>query len=134
MRKDIFIPSPTNLCVAIVLENEATHEWKAYILNLNKIEVNNIMITSSGKSLDGKNTSTLRHFIDIVCPNTAIPFELVTEELLQINNTFFVTYYMQDLIHDFEAEFESKLFEKSSLRILPILNKMGVMINHASMD
>ena len=131
MKKVIHIPEPKNVCIAIALENEEFNEWKAYILNLNEEEIKNVMITSTGKSPEGNATSTLRHFIEVINPNTAIPFEIVTDELLQIHNNFFVTYYLQNLIHDFEAIFLANSHDHDSLELIPILNKRGVVFFRA---
>lgn len=131
MRKDIIIPQSNNVIVAIALESDQPKEWKAYIINLNQEEIKNVMITSSGKTPDGAGTSVLRHFIESIYPNTAIPFELVTDELLAIENTFFVTYYIQDLIHDFESEFKPDHFEEDRLVNIPVLNKKGAIVQRS---
>lgn len=131
MRKDIIIPTSNNVIVAIALESEQPKEWKAYIINLNTSEIKNVMITSTGKTPNGSETSVLRHFIESIYPNTAIPFELVTDELLAIDNSFFVTYYLQDLIHDFESEFNPEHFEEDRLVTIPVLNKKGAMVQRA---
>jgi hypothetical protein len=129
MRKDIHIPAPKNVFIAIALENEIEHEWKAYILNLNPVVISNVMITSTGLSDNGNHTSVLRHFIEEIQPNTAIPFEIVTDELLQIDNNFFVTYYIENLIHDFDASFKANAYQLDSLKIIPIIQKRGVISN-----
>lgn len=127
MRKDIHIPAPENVFIAIALENETAHEWKAYILNLNPCIIKNVMITSSGLSGAGNQTSVLRHFIEEIQPNTAIPFEIVTDELLQIDNNFFVTYYIENLIYDFDASFKANAYQLDALKTIPIIQKKGVI-------
>ena len=95
MKKDIEIPVAKNVYVAIVREwNEEflDKDWNAYIINGRTTPIELTMVVSKGYEGNCK-TSIMRHSIGEVAAKSYKKIEVVQEDVLTLNNEFYVTYY-----------------------------------------
>ena len=111
MKKDINFEPVTGVKIAIAKEmGAAGEEWSVYLINLNFIEIQTVMITSKGYGeINGEptKTSTLRHVIEKVESRAIAKIEPIDPKLFELNNEFWVSYYILDQIFDKKFIFTS---------------------------
>ncbi len=128
MKKDIEIPIAKDVYVAIVREwNDGflAKEWNAYVLNNRNSQIDMVLVVSKG--FDGnRKTSTMRHGIGIVAAKSFEKIEFVQEEVLSLNNEFFVTYYADNKLYEKRFLFEKNTVNERSLQTIPLIDKEGI--------
>ena len=95
MKKDIEIPKVADVYIAIVNEYNdiyKTHDWNAYIINDKNVDLEMVLIVTSGFS-EEKITSTFRKKIDMLPKKSYAKIELMQEALFALNNTFKVSFF-----------------------------------------
>ncbi|HAH39058.1 MAG TPA: hypothetical protein DEQ87_02095 [Algoriphagus sp.] len=131
MKKDIDFSPVTGVKLAIAKEETASGtEWGVYIINLNLIELNTVMITSKGYGeIDGeqKKTSILRHMIKELGPECVAKIEPIDPQVFALTNEFWVSYYILDQIFDKKFIFTPGSFDPSLQRMIPELGLEGVL-------
>lgn len=129
MKKDIEIPIARNVHVAIVHEwNEdfLSKDWNAYIINDREMPIEMVLIVSKG--YDGeKKTSTMRHGIGIIDAKSFEKIELLQEEVLCLDNEFFVTFFADGKLFEKRFLFEKNTISADDLTLIPILEMEGVL-------
>jgi hypothetical protein len=133
MKHDIDFPKVTGVYVVVAQKfDEQTNSlcWQAYILNRNNFKISNVLVSSKGYGYingEKRTTSILRHFIEFVHPKGYALIETINDEILQLNNEFWVSYYAEDKLFDKKFIFlpDSILLENALL--VPELNLMGVI-------
>lgn len=132
MKKDIEIPKVEGVGIAVVKENEFDDvDLMAYVINFNNYDLKNVMVSSKGYGRqDDKQikTSSFSHFREEVKAHTAEPLEPISDEVLGINNEFFVTYYVDGVIHDKKFVFLPEVIQPDNFIDIKLLNKKGVLI------
>jgi hypothetical protein len=139
MKKDIINLPVEDIAIAIVLENESSlsdelqndSEWNVYIINLKKDKIHNVIVTSRGYGLlDGekRKTTTLRHYVEELPPNSFAIIEPIVQEVFPLNNEFWVSFYVDKIIFDKKFVFLPYTISKDYLINIPLINKKGVMI------
>lgn len=131
MKKDIDFSPVTGVKLAIAKEETKNGtEWGVYIINLNLIELNTVMITSKGYGeLDGemRKTSTLRHMIQELGAQSIAKIEPIDPAVFALINEFWVSYYILDQIFDKKFIFTSGSFDPSLQQMIPELGLEGVL-------
>jgi hypothetical protein len=131
MKKDIEFSPVTGVKLAIAKEENPTGtEWAVYIINLNLIELNTVMITSRGYGyLEGekRQTSTLRHLIQELGPQSFAKIEPIDPAVFVLTNEFWVSYYIMDQIFDKKFIFTPGSFDPVNLRSIPELGLEGIL-------
>ncbi|GAB2482166.1 hypothetical protein [Algoriphagus taiwanensis] len=131
MKKDIDFSPVTGVKLAIVKEEKPTGtEWAVYIINLNLIELNTVMITSKGYGeIDGekRQTSTLRHLIKELGAESVAKIEPIDPAVFILTNEFWVSYYILDQIFDKKFIFTPGSFDPVNLRLIPELGLVGIL-------
>ena len=97
MKKDIEIPVAKDVHVAVIREwNEEflSKDWNAYLINNRSDTIEMTIVVSKGFDGD-KKTSTMRHGIGVLGPKSFKKIELLQEEVLALNNEFFVTFLLK---------------------------------------
>jgi hypothetical protein len=128
VKKDIEIPIAKNVYVAIVREwNEEFLEkdWNAYIINSQTNPIELTMVVSKGYDNDRK-TSIMRHTIGDVAGKSYKKIEVVQDDVLALNNEFYVTFYSNNKLFEKRFLFERNSVKESNLNIIPILDKEGI--------
>ena len=128
MKKDIEIPVAKDVYVAIVREwNEEflDKDWNAYIINSQTNSIELTMVVSKGYEGDRK-TSIMRHAIGDVAAKSYKKIEVVQDDVLALNNEFYVTYYSENKLYEKRFLFEQNSVKESNLNTIPILDKDGI--------
>ncbi len=128
MKKDIEIPIAKEVYVAAVHEwNEdfLSKDWNAYIINNRVTQIDMVLIVSKGYDGERK-TSLMRHAIGVVDAKSFQKIELIQEDVLSLNNEFFVTYYADNKIYEKRFVFKKNTVNESSLLDIPLIEKEGI--------
>lgn len=135
MKKDIVIPKVEDVAITISPEeNELGElEWSVYLVNMKDVPITGVLITSRGyvhNYATGKDvkSSTLRHFFEHVPAKSFQKVELIQEELFGLNNEYWLTFYIDKLIHEKKYVFMAESIKEDNFTLVPFLNKKGVMI------
>ena len=111
-------------------ETNGNTEWSVYIINLNLIELNTVMITSKGYGQiggEGKKTSVLRHMIQELGSESIAKIEPIDPALFALTNEYWVSYYILDQIFDKKFIFAEGSMDPSNLSFIPELGLEGVL-------
>jgi len=131
MKKDIDFSPVTGVKLAIAKEDTPTGtEWSVYIINLNLIELNTVMITSKGYGLidgESRKTSTLRHMIQELGSQSVAKVEPIDPAVFSLTNEFWVSYYILDQIFDKKFIFTPGSFDPVNLHRIPELGLEGIL-------
>ncbi len=135
MKKDIEFPLVEGVSIVIAREkNEINQdEWKAYLINENKEELNTIFITSQGYASSEigteyiEKTSILRHAIPKLASRDYAMIEILSDEVFRLNNEFWVSYYIGDKLYDKKFIFLPSTIQEKNLQKIPMLNMEGIL-------
>lgn len=132
MKKDIQIPNVVGVEVAIARKNTLLneYEWAVHLINRNKVQIKNIMVTSSGYgTVDNQEikTSTLRHFFETLEPQSCLQIELIEPEVFKINNEFWISYWLNDQLFDKRFVFVPDSISEKNMLNITILGLEGVL-------
>ena len=128
MKKDIEIPVAKDVYVAIIREwNEEflDKDWNAYIINSRVTPIELTMVVSKGYEGNRK-TSFMRHSIGEVAAKSYKKIEVIQEDVLRLNNEFYVTYYADNKLFEKRFLFERNSVKESNLITIPIIDKEGI--------
>ncbi len=134
MLSDIEIPKVEDVAVAVVPEtNEVGEEmWIVYLINLKPNLIEGVLVSSRGYgSMDGrkKKTTTFRHFLDELPPNSFKKIEEIVPEVFGLNNEFWVSFYLNKKMYDKKYIFLPETIKERHFTEIPVLGKRGVLIN-----
>ncbi|PSL06199.1 hypothetical protein [Cecembia rubra] len=131
MKKDIDFHPVTGIKLAIAKEEvNGIEEWAVYIINLNLIELNTVMITSKGYgTIEGeeKKTSVLRHMIKELGAESIAKIEPIDPELFVLNNEYWLSYYILDQIFDKKFVFKANTVNQKNIQYIPELGLEGII-------
>lgn len=132
MKKDISFPPVEGVKVAIARqENElSTYDWQVYLINRNEVALSNVFITSKGYGYQGEEkqqTSTLRHLITEVAPNSFALIERIDPAVFHLNNEYWISYYIENQIYDKKFIFVSGSIMEDNLIHIPQLEMEGIL-------
>lgn len=133
MKKDIEFPKVTDVAVAIVAEkNELDQEeWNVYLLNLKDEPIEGVLVSSRGYgelNQEKRNTSELRHFLDVINKKSFAKIEPIVEEVFGLSNEYWVSFYLDKKMYDKKFIFLPETITKNNLISVPLINKKGVLI------
>ena len=132
MLKDIPQLKVENVAVAIVKEqSNGADVWNAYIINLKNEVLEGVLITSKGYGMiegEERKTSTLRHFIENIPPLSCTKIEPITDNVLNLNNEYWVSFYLNNTMYDRKYVFLPGVINEEFFTQIPLLEKRGVMI------
>ncbi|ETN94694.1 hypothetical protein [Zhouia amylolytica] len=132
MKKDFEIPVAKEVIVAIVREwNEEfqCHDWNAYLINNKDTAIEMVFVTTKG--FDNKvKTSVMRHGLGTVQSKSSVKIELIQEDLLKLNNEFFVTFFGLDgVLYERRFLFRKNTINEKATQEIPLLKSRGVLCN-----
>jgi hypothetical protein len=133
LKKDLPENNVKDIAIAVALERESieTKIWYVYLINLKKIAIENVLITSKGygeKNGEKVKTSVLRHMIPLVESRGFALIEPIDEATFGLTNEYWLSYYIDGNIYDKKFIFLPESIIDSNFIKLPVLNKPGVMI------
>ena len=129
MKKHIKIPEVEGVVIAAVYEkNEEfrSMDWNIYLINENQNPLEMVLIVSKGRDAD-RITSTMRHSIELLPPNSFAKVEFLPEELLQLENTFSVSYFSEGKMFHKDYIFRRGSINMDRVKDLPLIPGSGVM-------
>jgi len=129
VKKDIEIPVAKDVHVAIVREwNDEflDKDWNAYIINDRTTPIEMTMVVSKGYDGERK-TSIMRHAIGVVASKSFQKIEVVQEDVLTLNNEFFVTYFADNKLYEKRFVFEKNTVNENKLDTIPVIEKDGII-------
>jgi hypothetical protein len=129
MKKDIEIPIAKEVFVAIVHEwndDFLSKDWNAYIINNRSAQIDMVLIVTKGYDKN-KKTSTMRHGIGLVGAKSFEKIEMIQEDVLALDNEFFVTFFADDKLYERRYIFEKNTVNEQNLINIPIIEKEGVL-------
>ena len=130
MKKDIQIPKVKDVYVAVVNEYNdiyKTQDWNAYIINDKDVDLDMILIVTSGYS-DDKKTSVFRKKLDKLPKKSYAKIELMQEDLFALNNTFKVTFFEGNTMFDRIYLFRKNTINLKALQSIPLMDVKGVLV------
>jgi len=129
VKKDIQIPIVKDVYVALIHEwNDEflSKDWNTYIINNRNSRIDMVLVTTKG--FDGeRKTSTMRHGIGVVEAKSFEKIEMLQEDVLALNNEFFVTYYADNKIYEKRFLFEKNSANENNFSEIPLIEKEGVL-------
>jgi len=130
MKEDINIPEVKGVYVAVVYEYNdiyKTHDWNAYIINDKKVDLEVVLIVTSGYSKE-KTTSIFRKKLNKLPAKSYAKIELMQEELFALNNQFKVTFFEGNTMFDKTYLFRKNTINKNALQPIPLMEVRGVLV------
>ncbi len=130
MKKDIEIPVAKEVFVAIVQEwNDEflSKDWNAYLINNRKSAIEMAIVVSKGYDAD-KKTSTMRHGLGTLGAKEYVKIELIQEELLALNNEFYLTFFADNKLYEKKFVFKKHSIMEANAVMLPVMNTEGILI------
>jgi hypothetical protein len=133
MKKDIIIPEVENVYIVAIKEwNEdfGENSWYAYILNNSSEKLEMAMVVSSASGTinnEERKTGSFRHAFNEVLPETAIKVELLENNVLQLDNHFMLTYFLDGKLYDKNFTFEANSIKDENTTELHKINRVGVI-------
>jgi hypothetical protein len=132
MKKDIHIPKVEDVSMAVVREEDGPEsEWGVYLINTKDVTIDDVIVSSKGYGMiDGEKveTSELRHYFKGLAANSFVKVERIVEEVFGLNNQYFLTFYIDGLIHDRKFIFVPGSVAEENLVNVPIVNLPGILI------
>ncbi len=133
MKKDIIPPVVEDIAVAVIKElNDLDEtEWNVYLINLKQEKIEGVLITSKGYGIyndEEVKTSTLRHFLDAIEPDSFKKIEPIVETVFGLNNEFWVSFFINSVMYDKKYIFLPETIKEENFTLIPSINKKGVMI------
>ena len=74
------------------------------------------------------NTSTLRHFFDVIKGQSYQLIEPISEDVFGLSNEYFVTFYIDNIIYDKKFVFVPDAIKDEHFTKVRIIQKEGVLI------
>ena len=96
------------------------------VINESEEEVETVLIISKGYD-EERETSQMRHRVDILPKKSGIKIEFMQEEVLVLNNVFKITFFVGNKLFDKTFIIKKNSIKKSALRMIKSLNKRGVV-------
>jgi hypothetical protein len=130
LKKDIEIPESKGIYLAAVREkNEESQsmEWNAYLINDSGTSIEMALIVAKGFD-KMESTSTMRHSIKLLPAKSFAKIEFLQDELLRLNNQFFVTYFAGDKMYEKTFLFPKNSINEAAIKELPVIKKQGVLV------
>ena len=132
MKKDIHVPKVEDIAVAIVEEeSEEDKEWVVYLLNMKNCSIHDTLVSSKGYgeiNKKKKKTTFFSHYLETLESQSFKKVEMINESVFGLTNEFFLTYYINGVIHDKKYIFLPETIIKENKTRIPLLNKKGIMI------
>lgn len=128
MKKDIEIPVIKDVYVAIAHEwnkEFLSKNWNAYIINNRSSPIEMALVVSKGYD-DERKTSEMRYAFGVIAAKAYEKIEMVLEEVLALNNEFYVTYFADNKLYEKRFLFTKNSVSEKKLVLIPLLEKEGV--------
>ena len=129
MKKDIIIPEVRDVHIAAVKvlnEEFQTMEWNVYLINDTNEAIEMVLIVSKGHD-NKKETSLMRHKIEVLPAKNFAKIEFLQEDVLALNNAFKVSYFKNSKMFDKKFSFAKNSIKESALEEIPVIPEKGIL-------
>ena len=130
MKKDITVPEVKNVHIVAINEWSSDFDanvWYVYLLNASDTVIEMPMVVSKAQGMVGNEeriTSSLRHSYKEVAPFNAIRVEMMTTDVLVLENIFQVTYFSENQLFEKKFIFKANTInETNQVEIKSIMAK-----------
>ena len=121
-----------DIAIAIILESEVLHTWSIHFINFNSLQIENVLINSSGSGInplgESIKTSQLRHFFEYIPANSTQQIEIITPEVFHLDNQFMVSYFSGNKLYDKKFIFKANTITPENLTFIDDLNAKGIVL------
>ncbi len=134
MKKDIEIKEVTDVYVAAILETDSQGEkaWYVYLINDKNHMIDGVMVTSKGYTDLNRptelKTSIMRHAIGHVPAKTSAKIELITPEVFEIYNEYWVTFFEDHQLMEKKFIFGPHTIDENFMEALPTTSVEGILV------
>jgi len=129
LKEDINIPEVKDVHIAAVnvfnKEFEA-YEWNVYLINDTKEPIEMVLIVSRGYDKK-RETSLMRHKIEVLPSKNFAKIEYIQDEVLQLNNEFKVTYFKGSEMMEKTFIFKPNTIKKDLAVKIPVIPEKGIL-------
>lgn len=101
-------------------------KWSAYILNDRNSPIEMALVVSKGYD-ENRITSTMRHSIALMDPKSYARIELVEDDVLQLDNEFFLTFFADGKLYEKKFLFKKNSIDENLVVNIPLMNKPGFL-------
>jgi hypothetical protein len=129
LKKDIEIPVVKDVYIAMLYEwndDFRSNEWNAYLINDGDLPIEMVFVVSKGYHGD-KKTATMRHRMEALEAKSYQKLEFVQKDVLVLTNEFYVTYYLNDQLHEKRFIFKKGSVSEENLTEIPLLQIEGIL-------
>jgi len=130
VKKDIEIPKVEHVYIAVVYEYNdiyKTNDWNAYIINDKTVDLDIVLILTSGYS-ETKKTSVFRKKLDKLPAKSYAKIELLQEDLFALNNEFKVTFFEGNTMLEKTYLFRKNTINERALQPITLMKVKGVLV------
>ncbi len=134
MRKDIDFPKSENVFLAAIQQwNDDFQEnsWFVYLINNTNETLELVMAVSRAYGIinnEQRITGTFRHSFKEVAPNSITKLEMLENNVLQLNNEFVVSYFLNNKMFDKTFVFKTNSINTKTLSDIPGTDLRGVLL------
>ncbi len=134
MKRDIDIPEVENVFLAAIPEwndDVMNKTWYVYLINDNDFTLDAVMVVSKAfGTIEGemKKTSILRHAFVEVPAVSAVKIEMVEDSVLELNNEFMVTFFIDNILYDRRYIFTANSIRVDNTEEVPVLFEKGIIV------
>ncbi len=124
MKKDIDIPKAVGLQLAFVHEYNSdfrVYDWNVYLINTHTELIEMVLIVTNGVHKK-KKTSTMRHKIERLFPNTVAKIEYIPDEVLKLNNTYSISFFQNNQLFEKIFTVKKNSIQESQAQKLKLFN------------
>lgn len=129
MKKDIEIPVVENVHVAAVKvfhKEFKAYEWNVYLVNNTNEALEMVLIVSKG--FDRKReTSVMRHKIEVLPAKNFAKIEYLQEEVLKLNNEFKITFFQNSKMMEKTFLFKPNTIKENLAANIPLIPEKGIL-------
>ncbi|MCK5872717.1 MAG: hypothetical protein KAG26_07810, partial [Methylococcales bacterium] len=104
--------------------------WYAYLLNTYQDTMEMALVVSQAEGLLEKKetkTSSLRHSYKEIAPFNAVRMELITEDVLALDNTFKVSFFVGNQMYNRDFTFKANTITEKNQIDIPELHTKGIL-------
>ena len=134
MKSDIKIREVENIFLAAIHEwsdDFMENIWNVYLVNDSDYKIESVMVVSQASgTLDGemKKTSLLRHAFIEIPPVSSVKVEMIEKSVVQLNNEFMVTYFLENKLYDKKFIFKKHFNTTMEIEEVPVLFVDGFVV------
>ncbi len=133
MKKDIPDLKVEDVVIAIAPAQASKDDnlWNCYLINLKEKPIKNVLVNSKGYGeIEGerRKTSILRHYFEVINPQTGVLVEPIQTKLFSFTNEYWVSFVLEGHMYDKKYVFVKGSIDELNFTKVPILEREGVMI------